>query len=408
MTIPADRFSRLTALRPAGPGRGRPDNRPEPNSLLDQLPGCELRTNALGRHLARVQRFSQPHPREIPGRTLHLLLPGARTEAADPEGWILLDTETTGLAGGTGTYAFLAGLAWWEADELVVEQYFMRDFGEEASLLAALAERLAGRHVLVTYNGKSFDWPLLETRYRMTRAAAPAAPRSHMDLIHPARQIWRHSLKSVALSELERQVLGRGRPWDIPSSLIPSLYFDYLRGGPARPLADVFEHNQMDLRGLAALAVKIVQMLDDPFAAGCGGAELYGISRMLQRSGDLPSAGSACERALMQGLPAEVERAARKDLAYMARRRRDFECANLHWEQLVEDPLDGLLACEQLAIHHEYRTHDLERAASLVRRALAEIRDGFQSRRIPPQTYYSQHTRLSHRLERLTRKLQQH
>ena len=104
-----------------------------------------------------------------------LLMPDAPEEVADPEQWLFLDTETTGLAGGTGTYAFLVGLAWWEGGGLEVEQLFMRDYSEERSLLAALAERLAERPVLVTFNGKSFDWPLLETRYRMTRTIPPPA-----------------------------------------------------------------------------------------------------------------------------------------------------------------------------------------------------------------------------------------
>ena len=100
--------------------------------------------------------------------------PDAPEDVADPQQWLFLDTETTGLAGGTGTYAFLVGLAWWEGGGLEVEQLFMREYSEECSLLAALAERLAERPVLVTFNGKSFDWPLLETRYRMTRTIASA------------------------------------------------------------------------------------------------------------------------------------------------------------------------------------------------------------------------------------------
>ena len=103
------------------------------------------------------------------------------------EQWLFLDTETTGLAGGTGTYPFLVGLAWWEGGGLEVEQLFMREYSEERSLLAALAERLAERPVLVTFNGKSFDWPLLETRYRMTRTIAPPEPLAHLDFLHPAR-----------------------------------------------------------------------------------------------------------------------------------------------------------------------------------------------------------------------------
>ena len=139
--------------------------------------------------------------------------PNARTRAkllesaADPEQWLFLDTETTGLAGGTGTYAFLVGIAWWDAGGLQVEQFFMRDLDEEHSLLLELSERMAKRPVLVTFNGKSFDWPLLETRYRMTRAIPSFTPKVHLDLLHPARQLWRLRLGSVRLKDLERHVL---------------------------------------------------------------------------------------------------------------------------------------------------------------------------------------------------------
>src|SRR5260370_7556659 len=125
-------------------------------------------------------------------RSLGLLLPqglpdaGAVAEfAADPEQWLFLDTETTGISGGTGTYAFMVGLAWWDAGGLQVEQFFMRDLDEEHSLLLELSNRMKERPVLVTFNGKSFDWPLLETRYRMTRALSPLSPLAHSALLHP-------------------------------------------------------------------------------------------------------------------------------------------------------------------------------------------------------------------------------
>jgi uncharacterized protein len=160
-----------------------------------------------------------------------LLAPNAPDEVADPEQWLFLDTETTGLAGRTGTYPFLVGLVWWEGGGLEVEQSSMREYGEERSLLAALAERLAERPVLATFNGKSFDWPLLETRYRMTRGIAPPEPRAHLDFLHPARNLWRLRLGSVKLSQLERHVLGWDRGADMPSELIPRIYLDFVRGG---------------------------------------------------------------------------------------------------------------------------------------------------------------------------------
>ena len=269
-----DRFSRLAALKPARRRESIPKNGVrEETDQLALLLGAEVRRNRYGQHLAASQWHAVAEMCEPDPRALRLLLPPNRLcspreseraieHAAEYGRWLFLDTETTGLAGGTGTYAFLVGLAWWDAGGLQIEQLFMRDHSEEHSVLLEIARRLRERPVLVTFNGKSFDWPLLETRFRMTRAIEPPALAAHLDLLHPARQLWRLQLGSVRLSDLERGVLGGdalgwSRQDDIDSSRIPEYYFDYLRGGPAEPLAGVFRHNRMDLRGLAALAGRV-------------------------------------------------------------------------------------------------------------------------------------------------------
>src|SRR5271170_817388 len=219
MRTATDKFSRLAALRPA---RAIPVRRvelrlPDETDPISLLLGGGIGRNQYGEHLAIRNWFSTPEFCPPSLRALELLTkaPAPRKRSArhtqealeDPEKWLFLDTETTGLAGGTGTYAFLVGLAWWDAGGLQVEQLFLRDLHEEYSLLQELAARIAERPVLVTFNGKTFDWPLLETRYRMTRRIAAAAPAAHLDLLHPARQLWRLKLGSVRLMELERQVL---------------------------------------------------------------------------------------------------------------------------------------------------------------------------------------------------------
>src|SRR5438309_4805441 len=141
---------------------------------------------------------------------------------------LFLDTETTGLAGGTGTYAFLVGAGWIEDDRFVVVQHFMRDLDEEAALLAALAPLLERASALVTFNGSGFDVPLLETRFILGRRRWPAAL-LHLDLMHPARRVWAARFVDCRLSTLEREVLGHRRENDVPGSVIPSLYFDFLR-----------------------------------------------------------------------------------------------------------------------------------------------------------------------------------
>jgi hypothetical protein len=333
---------------------------PEEEDSLARLIGAGVAKNHFGEHLSVRNWFSTPESCEPSAVALELLTRTRdesltrRTRATleDPTRWLFLDTETTGLAGGTGTYPFLVGIAWWDAGGLQVEQFFMRDFSEEHSLLYELAARLAERPVLVTFNGKSFDWPLLENRFTMTRAISAPRLSAHLDLLHPARALWKLRLGSVRLVELERHVLdaprlGWHREDDVASALIPQYYFDYLRGGSSEPLVGVVRHNQMDLRGLAALFVKINAFLASGEAdrADVESLDLFGLSRFFERRGDSNRAQAACTQALDLGLPAEFRPRARRELALLAKRRGDHEAAAALWHELVADPQGGVLAC---------------------------------------------------------------
>jgi uncharacterized protein len=390
MAATTDKFSRLSALRPARPAAAKPAvlRTPDEDDTLACLLGAGVAKNHFGEHLAIRNWFSTPEFSEPSSASLDLLSRArdesvsrkTRAALSDPEKWLFLDTETTGLAGGTGTYAFLVGLAWWDAGGLQVEQFFMRDFSDEHSILHELSARLATRPVLVTFNGKSFDWPLLESRFTMTRSIAAPKLAAHLDLLHPARALWKLRLGSVRLVELERHVLdaprlGWHRNDDVSSALIPQFYFDYLRGGPTQPLAEVVRHNQMDLRGLAALFGKINALLSEPCAAvETESLDLFGLSRFLQRKGESDRAHSACSQALQMGLPVEFRPRARRDLASMAKRRGEHARAAEIWEENVADPQDGIHACEQLAIHYERYGKDLARATEFAQLALAKLR----------------------------------
>src|SRR5947209_9939977 len=315
-----DRFARLAALRPAR-GAALCDDQTSPEespsagldeSTLTQLLGATILRTKYGNHLSVRNWYATPEFPEFRPAALDLLCrtpDAARTKkwraaAEDPEKWLFLDSETTGLAGGTGTYAFLIGIAWWDSGGLQLEQFMMRDFSEEHSVLLELAARISERPVLVTFNGKTFDWPLLESRYLMTRCIRVPQLSAHLDLLHPARAVWKLRLGSVRLVELERQVLdapriGWHREDDVEAALIPQLYFDYLRGGPAEPLAGGVRHNQMDLRGLHALCGKISTLLangqprpDTPEEA----LDLFSLSRFLHRRGERVRAQAACPR----------------------------------------------------------------------------------------------------------------
>ncbi|MFZ1051824.1 MAG: ribonuclease H-like domain-containing protein [Candidatus Sulfotelmatobacter sp.] len=334
-------------------------------------------------------------------------MPGAPEAVADPARWLFLDTETTGLAGGSGTYAFLVGIAWWEGGGLEIEQFFIREYSEERSLLFALAERIAERPVLVTFNGKSFDWPLLETRYRMSRKLPPPVPRAHLDFLHPARNLWRLRLGSVRLSELERHVLGWERGVDMLSGLIPQIYFDYLRGGPPDRLVPVFHHNQMDLRGLAALSSRILSLFSDAENLGQDGLELFGVSRVCEKRGENTRARKLYEKSIASVLPSETDRAARRSLARLAKREGDFNLACDLWEGALGNSRHGYEAYEQLAIYYEHNARNPEQARQVVRRAIDELRRANQIGDIATSAYREIKARFDHRMARLERKAAQ-
>ena len=408
MSTGTDKYSRLISLRPAGNAPGRAPQisgaGAEAADRITRLLGAEPRRTDRGRHLVVRRRFPDPTASPVGPRAHRLLFPGGTELTADPRNWIFLDTETTGLAGGTGTYAFLVGIAWWDDEGLAIEQYFMPDHGQEASMLLDLTGRLAGRPVFVTYNGKSFDCPLLETRFRMTRLGNMPLPEAHLDLLHPARVIWKTRLGSVALGEIERHILSLDRGPDIPSETIPGRYFAFLRGGPPEPLVEVFDHNAKDLRGMAVLALHIARLIEETAETDCDGDQLYGMSRLLRLRGEPELALELGERALAKGLSGAAELSARRDLALLSRRRRDYVAASRHWGRLVEDRRIGMEAYEQLAIFHEHHSGNLETAVRMTREALVRLQDDYRSGRIPPDQYHRLHTGFQHRLARLLRK----
>jgi uncharacterized protein len=419
-----DKFARIAALKPARPfPRFSPVLRaPQAEDSLSRLLGAGIATNQYGEHICVRNWYSTPEFVEPSLLTLELLSRGRdqalakRTQAtlSDPANWLFLDTETTGIAGGTGTYAFLIGLAWWDAGGVQVEQFIMRDFAEEHSILHELAARLSERPVLVTFNGKTFDWPLLENRFTMTRAIRVPRIAAHLDLLHPARALWKFRLGSVRLVDLEREVLdpcrlGWTRKDDVATALIPQFYFDYLRGGPPGPLAGVVRHNQMDLRGLAALFGKMNHL----FAATDGAdheahsLDLFGLSRFFHRRKEPARAFSACTEALKLGLPPDLRPDAYRDLALLTQRRGDYHRAAELWHELVADQSLGIHACTQLAIHYERRAKDYTQALQFARLALAKIQRLRSASRDPSasarnsrleQTILHRMARLQHRI----------
>ncbi len=299
---------------------------------------------------------------------LDVLARVARMESAPPaaERLLFLDTETTGLAGGTGTYAFLVGAGWIEGDAFVVAQHFMRDLDEEPALLAALAPLLERAGGVVTFNGGGFDLPLLETRFVLARRRWPAML-PHLDLLRPSRRVWTGCFDDCRLGTLERDVLGLAREQDVPGALIPTLYFDWLRHKRAAPLARIFAHNRDDVLSLAALVGWFGAALGD--APALRAAEWAGLGRLWEPV-DLER-GLACYRAALQaGLVGEAAHRVRLRLAWWEKRAARWETACALWDVARQRELFDPRPWEELAKFHEHRARDFAAARTVVTGAL--------------------------------------
>ena len=284
-----------------------------------------------------------------------------------------LDTETSGLSGGTGTYAFLVGVARFMDDKFELRQFFMRDPAEEPALLEGIAKFLAPCKSLVTFNGKSFDAPLLSTRYRLHQIPIPYKDYSHLDLLPLARRLWRDRLESRALKHLEEHVLGLKRSSEeVPGYEIPWLYFDYLRSGDARPLGGVFYHNAMDVVAMAALLTHMNEMIQNPYDGRVQhGLDFVALGKLFEDLGHWDEAARLFERGLESQLNETDFGLAVKRLSILQKKRGDISEAIRLWEAAAER--GHLYAFVELAKHHEHKARDLKTALKWTKAARKQV-----------------------------------
>ncbi len=276
------RLNRIRGKKPAGSTLAAAPARPdaeEAETDLAQFLGGEWKQDESGRTF-RVERSmpcDQIHGRlrldeiyRTDVRWLELLSGDPEFSTFDPEATLFLDTETTGLAGGSGTYVFLVGLGYFRGDVFRTDQLFLPDLDSEFSFLKQLCDRVRGDadgktfRYLVTFNGKGYDLNLLEYRFLIHGIEPPFESLSHLDLLYPTRMLWKRSLQNCALQTVEKLILGLRRPPDIPSALIPRTYFTYLRSGYHQPFQSVFEHNRIDVLTMVGLLAVAVQLLKEP------------------------------------------------------------------------------------------------------------------------------------------------
>ncbi len=379
---------------PAGP----------PRSLEGLLEGA-VEENERGRLLVVRRRFPVDHrhgtqsllaARDAAPRALSLL-GRAGGDPAEGRRLLYLDTETTGLAGGTGTYAFLVGVGFFDGDHFEVRQLFMRDLDEEPALLTALEEIFQRFDGFVTYNGSGFDLPLLETRFVLGRRRFPGTV-FHVDLLGPARRLWSDRLADCRLGTVEQHALRFTRDDDLPGALIPTVYFEYLRRKRPDELPRVFEHNRHDILSLAALTGWVADAVVRAPVPELEPEALAGLGRLLELTE--PERSLACYRmALDSGLPTPFRERLLLRLAQGEKRRARWDEARALWEAAARAPRDfDPRPWEEIAKVHEHRQRDLPAARRVVEEALELARRHRASERVLAD--------FEHRLERLARRLE--
>jgi uncharacterized protein YprB with RNaseH-like and TPR domain len=303
---------------------------------------------------------------------------------------LFVDLETTGLAGGAGTYAFLVGCAWFDGGRFRVRQFFLSSFVAERALLEALVDLARAANTVVTYNGKSFDLPLVETRMTLHRMETPFAAMPHIDMLHPARRLWRKSDAASSLhsyggmpirdsgcrlSVLEQSLCGHVRDGDVAGFEIPARYFHFVRTGDARPLEAVLEHNRLDLLSLALVTARAAQLLDEGAPSTRTAREALGLGRLYERGGMFTDAWRCFTRAIELDDDEVMTRAETlRAHAVLARRMRRFSDAAASWRRLLEvpecPPSFAREASEALAVHLEHRLRDYQTARGYAMQSL--------------------------------------
>ncbi len=379
----------------------------------DEVAVLEPMRTALGMAYVRRMRYTLEHVHGdralstalafAPDR-LAQLMTRRDCDRVDLRSALFLDTETTGLAGGAGTLAFLVGIGYFTEAQFVIEQYFLREPAEEAAMLADLDRQVNLREHLVTFNGQSFDVPLLESRYILSRIAPSFEEKTHLDLLLPARRVWRGSLESCSLGSLEYHMLGvRREQRDVPGSVIPYLYREYLSAGGGDLNDDmqrVMYHNLHDILSMVTLVARLMDVLVQPASA----EEHFAAARYRERQGDRETAKQGYKETIKRlgssqsAIPnpqpqiAHLQSLSLRRLASCLKQECQYSEAAIYWRQLAD--LGDVEALIELAKHHEWRVVDLPAALEYAKCA----RDNNAEPALRPA--------LDHRIARLTRRLQ--
>lgn len=301
--------------------------------------------------------------KSLSGNTLSIMQ-GMEMSDICREDILFLDTETTGLSGGAGTVAFLVGVGYFEKDALIIEQYLMRDYDEEVYVLQKVQEQMCKRRILCTFNGITFDLPLLRSRGIMQRIRMPE-PQWHIDLLHAARRVWKLRLKKCNLTALEEAVLGRERVDDLPGAMVPERYFRFLKEKNMELLEDVLRHNEQDIASLSGILQKLLCLHAAPLDAEYE-EDIYSLGRIYERRGNAEYARK-CYRASSKGSTVFISQTS---LAENLRKAGEYQGAVRAYEAALRAKHGDLNTHIALAKLYEHRMKNLDAALRHTRQAL--------------------------------------
>ncbi|MBN2091217.1 ribonuclease H-like domain-containing protein [candidate division KSB1 bacterium] len=317
---------------------------------------------------------------------------------------VFLDTETTGLAGGAGTYVILVGLGYFSTKGFEIEQYFLENYQQEPALLHCLEERLKDKQAIISYNGKSYDIPLLKTRFTLAKIDTNFFPTLHLDLLYTARRFWKKLLESCSLASVEENILNIHRQHDLPGSQVPQLYFDYLRTGDAAPLKSIFEHNFQDVLSLAYLTLKSYELFEYADSNSLSAPEYFNIAAIYENLDLLDESIRFYERAWEKNLQKKGLEVIGLQLGSCYKRVNRWEKAVELWQQMLSKGISSYEVLLELAKYYEHQVKDYAKAISYTRTALNDI--DFKEMVQPAAISTERREALLYRYRRLKRKIE--
>lgn len=289
----------------------------------------------------------------------------------DLEQCLFFDLETTGLSGGAGTYAFLIGFLYIKDGEIITDQYFLPDFGREYHLFNALIDFFSGFDLLVSYNGKSYDLPLLKNRFLLNRLNPKLEEMPHLDLLHVVRRIWGRSLRSCDLQTLERELDLAYRSNDIPGAYIPQAYFDFINTGTIHNIIRLVEHNYTDLTSLFELVTILKQINHDPSNFHLDPGALYSLAKLSYEMFNESYLDQIHKQIDIK--QHDLSESVRLWKSLLLKKRKAWRAAVEIWEGLISSHLYSMLALEELAKYYEHISKDYTKALFYTDRAIRKI-----------------------------------